>query len=122
MARTSLVIVSFIFLLIAYVVMQPEDESLRGAVDIIKVNPDVEAEFAPYKSLIGADYEGYKNHVYRVLTYTLHFLKGDKKHLPAIALALVYHDLGISRLLLITFLQNWQNQFPLRFQDNAAQC
>jgi hypothetical protein len=65
-------------------------------------SPHLEKVLRNYEELIGADYEGYRNHIYRVLTYSLHFLDGDKtqdgkvlKYLPLIEAALVYHDIGL---------------------------
>ena len=41
-----------------------------------------------YKERIGADYEGYRNHVLRVLSYAIHFLD-DESLVPVVAAALV---------------------------------
>lgn len=62
---------------------------------VIKSSPGVEEEFAKYKELIGSDYEGYKNHVYRVLSYSLYFLNNDDTYKDVIERALVYHDIGL---------------------------
>ncbi len=41
----------------------------------IKIDrPRVEELFAPYRTLIGHDFDGYRNHVYRCITYAMHFL------------------------------------------------
>ncbi len=55
--------------------------------------PRVEQLLAPYRESIGKDYDGYRNHVYRTITYALHFLNGQ--HQQLVETALVYHDLGL---------------------------
>lgn len=72
-----------------------EDPTLKGDIEIISDSQFVEDHLLEYKELIGSDYDGYRGHIYRVLTYTMHFLHGDEKHLHIIAAALVYHDLGL---------------------------
>lgn len=75
-----------------------EDESLSGDITIIPNSKFVEDHLTGYKELIGSDYDGYRGHIYRVLSYTMHFLKKndtDAKYLPAIAAALVYHDIAL---------------------------
>ncbi len=62
---------------------------------IIDHDEIVERELAPLREAIGADFEGYRNHVYRVLTYALHFLGGDAKWRETVAFALAYHDVGL---------------------------
>jgi hypothetical protein len=55
----------------------------------------VERELAPLRERIGADFSGYRNHVYRVLTYAMHFLDGETRWRPSIAFALAHHDVGL---------------------------
>ena len=57
--------------------------------------PRVEALFEPYRETLGADHLGYRNHVYRTLTYAMHFLDQDPAALPVVETALVYHDIGL---------------------------
>uniref|UniRef100_A0A7R9V3G7 HD domain-containing protein n=1 Tax=Chlamydomonas euryale TaxID=1486919 RepID=A0A7R9V3G7_9CHLO len=68
----------------------------KGEITIITTSPVVEEHLSPFKDVIGQDYEAYRNHVYRVLTFALHFLgnlnHSDRRH---IELALAYHDLGL---------------------------
>ena len=71
------------------------DPALDRDVQIISSSPVVEAELAKYKDVIGKDLPGYRNHIYRVLTYTNHFLGGDQAFRNVVELALVYHDLGL---------------------------
>ncbi len=44
---------------------------------------------------VGADLPAYRNHIYRVLTYALHFLGDDPRGRAHIAFALVFHDVGL---------------------------
>eukprot|EP00466_Bigelowiella_natans_P017863 jgi/Bigna1/135620/aug1.30_g10328 len=62
---------------------------------VITSSPGVEKYLSLYKDLLENDYEGYRGHVYRVLTYTNHLLGGDKTHRDAIEAALVFHDIGL---------------------------
>jgi len=57
--------------------------------------PFVEDLFARYESLIGRDFPGYRNHVYRTITYAMHFLGSAKEHERLIEAAFVYHDIGL---------------------------
>ena len=53
------------------------DQQSRFTVPDITIKierPRVEALFAPYRTLIGHDFDGYRNHVYRCVTYAMHFL------------------------------------------------
>ena len=64
-------------------------------IQVITHSDHVEALLAPYKDAIGDDYEGYRGHIYRVLTYALYFLGGDSPNRREIEAALVYHDIGL---------------------------
>ena len=55
----------------------------------------IEQLFAPYRDVIGDDYAGYRNHVYRTVTYAMHFLETDSAAEPAVETAMVYHDIGL---------------------------
>ena len=57
--------------------------------------PRVEELFAPYRSVIGRDYDGYRNHVYRTITYAMHFLNNAPEYERLIETAFVYHDIGL---------------------------
>lgn len=37
----------------------------------------------------------YRGHVYRVITYAMHFLEQDDTHRPLVESALVFHDIGL---------------------------
>jgi hypothetical protein len=62
---------------------------------IIDHDETVERELAPLRATIGADFEGYRGHVYRVLTYAMHFLGGEARWRETVAFALAYHDVGL---------------------------
>ncbi|WP_066652041.1 MULTISPECIES: hypothetical protein [Sphingomonas] len=62
---------------------------------IFTESPRVEALLAPYRAKIGGDYAGYRNHILRVLSYAMHFLGDDDRHLPIVETALAFHDLGM---------------------------
>ena len=47
-----------------------------SAIEIKHVRPRVEELLSRYESAIGADFPGYRNHVYRTITYAMHFLDG----------------------------------------------
>ena len=68
---------------------------LSNDIQVITRSDHIESLLAPYRDAIGDDYEGYRGHIYRVLSYTLHFLGGDSPHRETIETALVYHDLGL---------------------------
>lgn len=55
----------------------------------------VEELLARYKNVIGEDFPGYRNHVYRTITYAMHFLDDDPGLEPLVETAFVYHDIGL---------------------------
>jgi hypothetical protein len=57
--------------------------------------PRVEEVLAPYADRIGRDFPGYRNHVYRTVTYAMHFLGEDREVEPVVETALAYHDIGL---------------------------
>lgn len=65
-------------------------------IEVVSTSPVVEEHLSKFRSIIGDDYEGYKGHIYRVLSYTLHFLGSEgHKYRKAIEVALVYHDIAL---------------------------
>ena len=64
-------------------------------IKIIADRPRVESLFAPYRNAIGNDFDGYRNHVYRCITYAMHFLENNQKHEQLVETAFVYHDIGL---------------------------
>ncbi|MES9970195.1 MAG: hypothetical protein ABW092_09190 [Candidatus Thiodiazotropha sp.] len=55
----------------------------------------VEELFARYEGIIGRDFPGYRNHVYRTITYAMHFLGDEPSFEPLVETAFVYHDIGL---------------------------
>ncbi|MCA0975016.1 hypothetical protein LCL99_11090 [Halomonas denitrificans] len=55
----------------------------------------VEELLARYESIIGKDFSGYRNHVYRTITYAMHLLEHELRYEPLVETAFVYHDLGL---------------------------
>lgn len=64
-------------------------------IEIQLERPRVEMLFARYKDQIGDDYPGYRNHVYRTITYAMHFLGNDAEYEQLVETAFVYHDIGL---------------------------
>ncbi len=64
-------------------------------IQITLERPRVEELFDPYKSVIGKDFPGYRNHVYRTITYAMHFLDNAAEHEQVVETAFVYHDIGL---------------------------
>ena len=57
--------------------------------------PLVEELLARYETVIGKDFPGYRNHVYRTITYAMHFLGNAEEHEKLVETAFVYHDIGL---------------------------
>ena len=57
--------------------------------------PYVEELFARYETAIGKDFPGYRNHVYRTITYAMHFLDNAPEHERLVETVFVYHDIGL---------------------------
>lgn len=68
---------------------------MTAEIKIISNDDTVERELAMLADMIGADLPAYRNHIYRVLTYAMHFLGGDERWRETVAFALVYHDAGM---------------------------
>ena len=66
-----------------------------SAIEIKHVRPRVEELLSRYESAIGADFPGYRNHVYRTITYAMHFLDGAAEDEQLVETAMVYHDIGL---------------------------
>lgn len=64
-------------------------------IDIKPVRPRVEELLARYEQAIARDFPGYRNHVYRTITYAMHFLDGAAEHERLVETAFVYHDIGL---------------------------
>jgi hypothetical protein len=64
-------------------------------IEIKLVRPRVEELLSCYEHLVGKDFPGYRNHVYRTITYAMHFLGDAVEHEPLVETAFVYHDIGL---------------------------
>mmetsp|Transcript_8246 Transcript_8246/g.12009 ORF Transcript_8246/g.12009 Transcript_8246/m.12009 type:complete len:216 (-) Transcript_8246:59-706(-) len=71
------------------------DPTLMGDITVITNNSVIEKYLPRYQKLLGLDYDGYRNHLYRVLSFSIHFLHGDQTYRDEIATALVYHDIAL---------------------------
>ena len=60
----------------------------------ILINRQIDSILEFHKIDLGNDYERYRNHVYRVLNYSLPHLKTNEE-LEKIAIAAAFHDIGI---------------------------
>jgi len=64
----------------------------------IEINPQrerIDELLAAYRGVIGTDFDGYRNHVYRTVTYAMHFLEHDTAAERAVETAMAYHDIGL---------------------------
>ena len=50
----------------------------KAPIQVIRESEGVEVHLQSYQAIIGDDYEGYKGHIYRVLSYALHYLSMDQ--------------------------------------------
>ncbi len=66
-----------------------------GEIAIVDHDETVERFLGAVAEAVGADLPAYRNHIYRVLTYALHFLGDDRRGREHIAFALVFHDVGM---------------------------
>lgn len=72
----------------------------RKTIKVITEREEVDFPLKFYEKIINhtlgpSDYQAYRGHIYRVLSYTIHFLDGDETHINVIGPALVYHDIGL---------------------------
>lgn len=64
-------------------------------IQIIKNHQTIENCLSPHQAEIGKDYQRYQNHVYRIFNYAWYLLEYDEDSEEKIAIAAVYHDIGI---------------------------
>jgi hypothetical protein len=91
----SLVVVGIAAFLYQYFSALDNDPKLLNDIKVISSHPSVEKHLTRFRDVIDKDYEGYRGHIYRVLTYSIHFLHGNEDKIHVIAAALVFHDLGL---------------------------
>lgn len=85
----------------------------------IKIKPErprIEELFSRYRHAIGDDFPGYRNHVYRTVTYAMHFLNDEAEFEPLVETAFVYHDLGLWTHRELAYLEPSE---ALALEDNA---
>ncbi len=66
-----------------------------GRIQVVDQSGTMEKHLRKLKQAAGDDYEGYRGHCYRVLSYTLHLLDGDETHREELEAALAFHDAGL---------------------------
>lgn len=59
------------------------------------VRPHVEELLGRFEKRIGKDFPGYRNHIYRTITYAMHFLENAEEYERIVETAFVYHDIGL---------------------------
>jgi len=64
-------------------------------VDIEKQIPLLEEILIKWQEVIGSEYEGYKNHVYRMIHFCLAFKECSEEEREKIIIAGAFHDIGI---------------------------
>jgi hypothetical protein len=64
----------------------------------MKIEPSIpllEEIFAPWQEIIGSEYQGYRNHVYRMIHFCLALKECNKEEREKIIIAAAFHDIGI---------------------------
>lgn len=59
------------------------------------VRPHVEELLGRFEKIIGKDFPGYRNHIYRTITYAMHFLDNAEEYERIVETAFVYHDIAL---------------------------
>lgn len=57
--------------------------------------PLLEEILSPWKIKIGNDYDGYKNHVYRMLNFCFYLAKPNEEEKTKLIITAAFHDIGI---------------------------
>jgi hypothetical protein len=71
------------------------DSVIMSDIIIQQNRPRIDELLAPYAAQIGGDLPGYRNHVYRAVTYAMHFLGNLPEHEQLVETAFVYHDIAL---------------------------
>jgi hypothetical protein len=78
------------------------DEKLNASpITVVSTSNLVDSFLKSHEAVIGPDLEGYRNHIYRVLSFSQHIMKTDESYIPSgrndeiLAAAIVYHDIGL---------------------------
>ncbi|MEO0587826.1 MAG: phosphohydrolase [Planctomycetota bacterium] len=64
-------------------------------IEVVAESERIDRLLEPFRAALGDDYAAYRGHVYRVVTYAMHFLGGDESERALIETAFVYHDVGL---------------------------
>nr|MBV6629711.1 HD domain-containing protein [Oceanococcus sp. HetDA_MAG_MS8] len=102
--------------------------------NVVTETPELEALFADWEKVIGPDFAGYRNHVYRMLNYCLLLHDCNDEDRQKLAIAGVFHDIGIwtastidyidpsaaeaSRYLVDSGLEQWQEEICLMITEH----
>lgn len=78
--------------------------------------PRIEELFVPFVDVINDDLPAYRNHVYRTVTYAMHFLNNATEFEQLVETAFVYHDIGLWTHRTMAYLQPSEE---LALADNA---
>ena len=57
---------------------------IQHPIQVITQSEGVETHLLPFKGQMGDDFDCYRGHIYRVLSYTLHILGPDTAYRPVI--------------------------------------
>lgn len=57
--------------------------------------PRIDELLGRYRDVIHSDFDGYRNHVYRTVTYAMHFLDDKPEQEALVETAFAYHDIGL---------------------------
>ena len=68
---------------------------LGAPISIVSRCERVEALLTAFQEPLGRDFDAYRGHVYRAITYAMRFLDDDEAFRPLIETAFVYHDIGL---------------------------
>lgn len=86
-------------------------------IEILDQSPLIDELLGQFSTELGSNLKPYRGHLLRVLTYALHFLEGDRTHLPTMEVALVYHDIGVWTANTLAYLEP---SVALAVKDNDA--
>ena len=112
-----LVLVVIVAVSIGLLVIEEKGDASKGDINVISSSEEIEKHLQQYQSLLGNDYNGYRGHLYRVLTYTMYYLDGESSHRPLIEAALVYHDIGLWTDSVLNYLDPSFGRFKENFCD-----
>ena len=83
--------------------------------------PLLEELFSHWKETIGPDYEGYKNHVYRMLNFCFYLHNPNEEEQKKLVIAAVFHDIGIWSANTLDYLKPSVAEARLYLEDNGLE-